>query len=127
MLLLGVCRLKVGLAGPRSGDGSREREAHFISLGEIPLQAREWVLAGDGHRRSRTIVINSGDGPVPTRTCWLRSALRSVRWAKDQWGIRETRSGAVKRPLKPEREGEDQAQPIREIADGIALLRSLAG
>src|ERR1035437_9399645 len=79
MPLFGVRRRTVGLAGPREGDGSRERKAEFSWAGGLPLRAGKSAMASYGHHRSRKMMINSGAGPVPTRTHGLTSALLPSR------------------------------------------------
>jgi len=62
MPFFGVRRRTVGLAAPRSGDGSRERKAEFSWAGGLPLRAGKSAMASYGHHRSRTMMITSGAG-----------------------------------------------------------------
>src|ERR1035438_9222334 len=59
MPFFGVRRRTVGLAAPRSGDGSRERKAEFSWAGGLPLRAGKSAMASYGHHRSRTMMITS--------------------------------------------------------------------
>ena len=81
-------------------------------------------------RRKRWARLKSGGGVEPERrrlrvSKRIGSAISGM--ARHAAFVQTLREVGFPGPLNVEREAEDQAQRLRDIADGIVLLRSLAG
>jgi hypothetical protein len=64
------------LAAQRSGDGSGERKAEFISPGGMPSRPGGSAVTTSCQRSQENNGDQSGAGLVPNRTHWLTSAPR---------------------------------------------------